>query len=120
MKKYGDEEVDEMVEKWWKQRLGYIPEYIDTWATLSPESFKGWVKIRSSVYAGGALPRKVKMLIVLGIQAAIRRPFNMHIQRAKDAGATKEEIFEAVMLSFMFGSGVVAPQMATGLWEDKD
>ena len=123
MKKYGDEEVDKLVEKWWRQRHGFVPDYIDTWAKLSPQSFKGYVGIRTAVYAKGkgVLPQKVKELIVVAIEATLDRQagLNNHIQRAFDAGATKEEVFEALMLSFIFAIGVRAPQLgATSLKEE--
>lgn len=117
MKKYGDEKVDELVEKWWRQRHGSVPDYIDTWAKLSPESFKGYVGIRTAVYAKGegVLPQKIKELIVCAIGATLNRQEHLtsHIHRALDAGATKEEIFEALMLTFIFGTGVRAPQLGT-------
>ena len=52
------------------------------------------------VWSRGALPFKIKSLVVLAINAAINRPaeFRVHVQGALANGCTPEEIREVLLL----------------------
>ncbi len=72
-------------------------------------------------FADGALPRKVKLLIALAYDAANGAEGGVRFlaQQALAAGATKEEIGEALRVSFMLGgmgSLYVASQALKGLF----
>ena len=52
------------------------------------------------VWSRGALPLKIKSLVVLAMNAAINRPaeFRVHVQGALTNGCTQEEIREVLLL----------------------
>jgi AhpD family alkylhydroperoxidase len=75
---------------------------------LAPEEFKGFVALDSIVgREGGAIPRKYRELIALGIACTTQCPYclDVHTRGAKRAGATREEVAEAVFLSAALRAG---------------
>ena len=72
------------------------------------QKFDEWVKF---VYLGQRhLDRKVKELVATGIVAALRSPpknIKGHIDRAVQAGATREEAIEVIELAGYWGGTVV-------------
>ncbi len=75
--------------------------------------------LRDHVFADGALPRRTKELIYLGMSCAIRFPdgVKIHARRALEHGATREEVHEAVALSVV-AAGIPAYREAVKLlWE---
>ncbi|MFP7737487.1 carboxymuconolactone decarboxylase family protein [Priestia aryabhattai] len=65
-----------------------------------PETAKIFGELYNSV-SGKALDEKTKQLVYLGILTSTRYgpAIKVHIQKALEAGATKEEIKEAMMLA---------------------
>ena len=75
---------------------------------LAPEEFKGFVALDSIVgREGGAIPRKYRELIAIGIACTTQCPYclDVHTRAAKRAGATREEVAEAVFLSAALRAG---------------
>jgi AhpD family alkylhydroperoxidase len=75
---------------------------------LAPEEFKGFVALDSIVgREGGAIPPKYRELIALGIACTTQCPYclDVHTRGAKRAGATREEVAEAVFLSAALRAG---------------
>jgi len=70
----------------------------------APNVLDGYLTFRQAAFESGpesALPLKVKELIVIAVQCALRKtnpPPVGHARRAIDAGATLQEIAEAVAL----------------------
>ncbi len=75
--------------------------------------------LRDHVFADGALPRRTKELIYLGMCCAIRFPdgIRIHAARALDLGATREEVREAVALSVV-AAGIPAYREAVKVLRD--
>lgn len=76
--------------------------------------------LRDHVFADGALPRRTKELIYLGMCCAIRFPdgISIHARRAIEHGATREEVHEAVALSVV-ATGIPAYREAVKvLWQE--
>ena len=76
--------------------------------------------LRDHVFADGALPRRTKELIYLGMCCAIRfhDGIRIHAGRALEHGATREEIHEAVALSAV-AAGIPAYREAIKLlWRE--
>src|SRR3954468_5980989 len=76
---------------------------------LAPDEFKGFVALDSIIgREGGAIPRKYRELIALGIACTTQCPncLDVHTRAAKRAGATREEVAEAVFLSAALRAGV--------------
>jgi AhpD family alkylhydroperoxidase len=78
---------------------------------LAPEEFKGFVALDSIVGKdGGAIPRKYRELIALGVALTTQCPYclDVHTRNAKRAGATREEIAEVVFVAAALRAGAAA------------
>jgi len=108
----GKQEVERMLLKY-KSAYGQVPDWAETISEIMPELLEPWISIRSKVIADGALPRKVKELILLGINLVRRYPSGVetHMRGAMDAGATKEEIMEAIATAILSSA---APAVSNG------
>ena len=95
-------EVQQLLQKY-KKAYGQVPEWAETVGQIMPELLEPWLGLRSQVMVDGALPRKVKELILLGINLVRRYPpgVELHLKSAMDAGATKEEIMETIATAIL-------------------
>lgn len=96
-----------------KTSLGAENKAYDIIAKLDPEYFeklKG-IYVDGTFGRDGALPRKTKELIMVGITCALNRPrgVKLHIERALALGATPREALEAVEVAAIPGG-------MPGLW----
>jgi len=105
-------ELNKMLQKYQKI-YGYIPDWAETVSQIMPELLGPWIEIRSKVIAEGALSRKVKELILLGINLVRRYPSGIetYMRGALDSGASKEEIMEAILTAILSSA---APAMHNG------
>jgi alkylhydroperoxidase/carboxymuconolactone decarboxylase family protein YurZ len=103
-----DNEVKEIMESYIKQR-GAAPPYVEVMAEMEPEILKEWYKMRKKIFEKGVIPRKYKELIVMAMCCA--RLYQLgaegHMKAALECGATKEEIFEVMLLAIP-GAGIPA------------
>jgi AhpD family alkylhydroperoxidase len=79
--------------------------------TLAPADFAGLVALDKVVGPGdGAIPRKYRELIALGIALTTQCPYclDVHTRAAKRAGASREEIAEAAFLAAALRAGAAA------------
>jgi AhpD family alkylhydroperoxidase len=75
---------------------------------LAPADYEAWVNFnRIIARADGAIPRKYRELIAVGVAVAVQCPFCMeaHAKGAKAAGATREEIVEATFVASAIRAG---------------
>jgi alkylhydroperoxidase/carboxymuconolactone decarboxylase family protein YurZ len=85
-----------------------MPDHpLSTMRRLDPEFMKHLEDTDALVYADGALPRKVKLLMAMAFDAAHGAQGGVRAlaEQALKAGATKEEIAEALRVAFQL-SGV--------------
>ena len=78
---------------------------------LAPEEFAGFVALDKIVgREGGAIPRKYRELIALGVALTTQCPYclDVHTRAAKRAGATREEIAEVTFLAAALRAGAAA------------
>lgn len=78
------------------------------WYVLnSPEIGKPFSDFYSACCEGGVLDKKTKELLMLTLASVFRCPHctETHIKAALDAGVTKEEITEALLISAVEGAG---------------
>ena len=75
---------------------------LSTMNKLDPEFMKHLDDTDALVYADGALPRKVKLLMAMAFDAANGAPGGVRAlaEQALKAGATKEEIAESLRVAF--------------------
>lgn len=79
------------------------------WAeTLDPEYAAVRDELRRVAVSEGALPVKVKEMIVIGILASRGLQYGVaaHMRRAVQFGATRQELFEALKAAHIPGGGV--------------
>ena len=72
-----------------------------------PETLKGFSGLFQSTMSPGELSVKQKELIALAVGLAVRcKPcIVLHVQKALQAGATRQEILEAAGVTVMMGGG---------------
>lgn len=73
----------------------------------SPESAEGWFEFYKQTGSNGALDKKSKELVAVGVSAALRcrHCLEAHIKDAQKAGASREEISDALMTTALIASG---------------
>jgi alkylhydroperoxidase/carboxymuconolactone decarboxylase family protein YurZ len=96
-----------------KTSLGAENSAYDIIAKLDPEYFeklKG-IYVDGTFGREGALPRKTKELIMVGITCALNRPrgVRLHSERALTSGASPREVLEAIEVAAIPGG-------MPGLW----
>ena len=79
----------------------------DTLREWDPEFLEGYFAFRNVPHRRGTLPAKVRELIMIAINASTTHLYapgvRRHIRNALAAGATPEEIMEAVQLTTILG-----------------
>lgn len=75
--------------------------------SLIPGVYEGYAGMADAAYADGALPRKVKELIALmiGVVDMCDGCIASHAKGAAAAGATREEVAEAIGVTFAMRGG---------------
>ena len=93
------ENVKEFYEKY-KRDFGKMRETM-------PDTVKGFQALFDATMKDGALSLKTKELIALAIGVAVRCDpcINLHVKKCLGAGATKEEILDAVSVCAMMQGG---------------
>lgn len=109
--------VDEAKEAFKKVSLGSQNSAYDIIAQLDPQYFEKLKGLYVDATFGreGALARKTKELIMVGICCALlrQRGIRLHIERAFILGATPQEVLEAMEVAAIPGG-------MPGLWEGVD
>ena len=74
---------------------------------LRSRTYEAFLDMEEATYADGALPKKAKELIALGISVVIdcESCMQWHIEQAAAAGATYEEVLEALEVGIEMGGG---------------
>ncbi len=74
---------------------------------LDSKVYKAFLEMEQAAFADGALPRKHKELIAIGISVVIdcESCMQWHIEQAAKAGASQREVLEAVEVAIEMGGG---------------
>jgi AhpD family alkylhydroperoxidase len=74
---------------------------------LAPEAYRAFLDFDGKAFADGALPPKTKELIALGIAHITQCPWciDAHVNRARKAGATDQEVGEVVFVAMAMAAG---------------
>ena len=90
--------------------------------SLNSEVYKAFLTLEEAAFSDGHLPKRMKELVALGISVVINCESCMqwHIEQAVAAGASKEEVLEAVEVGIEMGGGpaTVAARFALEVMED--
>jgi AhpD family alkylhydroperoxidase len=75
--------------------------------SLNSRAYEAFLHLEEAAFADGALPKKTKELIAVGISVQIdcESCMQWHIQQAAAAGATMREVLEAVEVGIEMGGG---------------
>src|SRR5689334_12678587 len=76
-------------------------------AELAPEAFRAFVAFDEAVVKGGVIPLKYKELIAIAVALTTQCPYciEIHTQRARNAGATDQELAETTLLAAALRAG---------------
>jgi len=74
---------------------------------LDSKVYKAFLEMEKATYSDGAISKKAKELIAIGISVTINCESCMqwHIEQAANSGATKREVLEAVEVGIEMGGG---------------
>ncbi len=75
--------------------------------SLKSKVYESFLKMEKAAYSDGALPKKAKELIAIGISVVINCESCMqwHIEQAAKAGASMQEVLEAIEVGMEMGGG---------------
>jgi 4-carboxymuconolactone decarboxylase len=92
-----------------EKKIGKVPKFFKELTTKEPEMFKLVMRFEQHIWDDGKLSRKTKKLIAIAIAAALRDQHAVRAQLAgaKNLGVTKEEVEEALRVTFLL-SGMPA------------
>jgi AhpD family alkylhydroperoxidase len=85
---------------------------------LAPTEFNAWLNLDKIVGRDdGAIPRKYRELIALGVAFTTQCPYciEVHTKNAKAAGASREEVTEAALIAAALRAGGAATHGAMAL-----
>lgn len=90
-------------------------------AALAPNQIKTWRKFSRSVFKEGVLDEKTKQLIAVSVAHVTQCPYciKYHTPEALKAGATKQEVMEAIWVAAEMRAGA-AYSHATIAMEEMD
>jgi AhpD family alkylhydroperoxidase len=90
--------------------------------SLKSRVYKSFLEMEKAAFADGALPRKTKELMAVGISVVIdcESCKQWHIEQAAKAGASQREVLEAVEVGMEMGGGpaTVSARFALEVMED--
>jgi len=103
--------VAEEFKKMVQEKLGMVPDHIAALCDNAPEVIANFVRMYGAAMKPGALDTKTKELMGLALAVALgcKHCMTWHTICALEAGATKEEIFEALSVAAIMtgGPGIV-------------
>jgi AhpD family alkylhydroperoxidase len=85
---------------------------------LAPTEFNAWLSLDKTVgREDGAIPRKYRELIALGVAFTTQCPYciEVHVKAAKAEGASREEITESSLIAAALRAGGAATHGAMAL-----
>jgi len=80
---------------------------LKTLQQLSPEVMEAFFAFDAAAFKDGAIPVKYKELIAVAVAVTTQCPYciDIHAKRAKDAGASEQELTEAAMVAAAIRAG---------------
>ncbi len=81
--------------------MSQLPKKFEEFKNKYPDIFNAYEKLGESVHAAGPLDQKTRALIKIGLSAGaqLEGALHSHVRRALEAGVTKEEIYQAILLA---------------------
>jgi AhpD family alkylhydroperoxidase len=90
-----------------KESVDSVMQMMGELSKHQPETLRHFKSFMGSVLKEGVLDTKTKELIAIGtsITARCKYCIAIHVEKALNAGAAKEEIFEAATVAILMGGG---------------
>ena len=113
------------IEEYCREQYGVVPDEYRLLANYLPQVVEGIIATREAVTrtTEGTLPEKVRELIMVAVEVALKKPPILHAKRAVEAGATVREVAEVVAICMYLAgmaSYVVAGYPALKAAEEQD
>ena len=92
--------------------------FLKEMSKLAPTEFNAWLSLDKIVpREGGAIPRKYRELIALGVAFTTQCPYciEVHVKAAKAAGASREELAESSLIAAALRAGGAATHGAMAM-----
>jgi AhpD family alkylhydroperoxidase len=91
----------------WNAYMGQIGERVGEFAKLAPATVKGFGALDAAAGQGGHLDAKTRELIAIAVAVTTRCDgcITVHTSKAIEAGATREEIAEALSVAIALNAG---------------
>ena len=90
--------------------------------SLKSKTYEAFLEMEKAAFSDGALPPKAKELIAVGISVVIdcESCMQWHIEQAAKAGASQQEVLEAIEVGMEMGGGpaTVSARFALEVMED--
>jgi alkylhydroperoxidase/carboxymuconolactone decarboxylase family protein YurZ len=101
VKKDTEKELKEL-----EKKIGKVPKFFKELTLKEPNLYELVIKMEGHGWDDGALSRKTKKVLAIAIAAALRDQHAVHAQLAgaKNLGVTKEEIEEALRVTFLLAA----------------
>ena len=97
----------EEVNAFMKENMKFIPRMYQILNTVVPDHGMAFANFYQSIFADGALPKKIKELMFMSIGVSYCSPrCIIHVVPAIESGATDGEIFEACVVGVIAGGFV--------------
>jgi alkylhydroperoxidase/carboxymuconolactone decarboxylase family protein YurZ len=86
-----------------------VSQAFQTFLTEAPEQAKAWGALVQALGQASALDTKTSALAYLAVLAALERPSGIpfHVQAAKTAGASRQEVISAILVGLPAAGHVV-------------
>lgn len=74
---------------------------------LAPEAFQGFLTFDAAAFKEGAIPLKYKELMAVAVALTTQCPYciEVHVKKAKKAGATEQELAETTLVAAALRAG---------------
>jgi alkylhydroperoxidase/carboxymuconolactone decarboxylase family protein YurZ len=97
----------EDVNEYMKTHMKFVPRMYQVINTVAPEAGMAFANFYQTIFADGAIPKKLKELMFVAIGVSYMSPRCLiHVVPAIESGASDQEIFEAVNVG-VIGAGFV-------------
>ena len=101
MGRLSPERLKEIYTYWETEVFGRVPDSMKMLERYNPDAMEGFTLLRKATLKDppeGTLTRKMQELIIVAIEAALRKDPSGHAAMAIDAGATVQEVHDAVAI----------------------
>ena len=84
-----------------------VPRQFKRMRGLAPDAYRAWLEFDKKAFEPGAIDKKTKELIALGIAHITQCPWciDAHVQKAEKAGASEQELAEVIFVAMAMASG---------------